>query len=223
MKAKFIKFRENCEKSTLKAAFNFIAMPCETIKEAEEILPNDEFVFNCEQTILTHPDLRTKKLVPGVRFSVRCIDTCTGMGGVMGNKIYSPRSPICAAAYHSGVINRMNIQRNFYIVIGEGMECYYASYSESVSSKKSSIATSYSISFMDANFSQFLPFVNQQIDYKIKGVWKSGNVAKVESNQEGAFVTVTPAPTATVQDAKTGDVKQVGFTWPSSDIDFCGQ
>jgi len=41
---------------------------------------------------------------------------------VYGTKIYHPLSMICAAAYNYGVLD---VYQEFYIMIGEGRQCYY--------------------------------------------------------------------------------------------------
>jgi len=85
------------------------------------------------------------------------------------------------------------------MIISKGLSCYFASDSGGVSSQMTTTPGAYSISFMDLNFTNFLPFVNMQLDFVVPGsttatpVYVSGTVKAVEATSDGANLMITPA------------------------------
>jgi len=175
-------------------------------------------------TIKTQPDLsRLQTLEVGTRILVNCPNLCNLTDKfVIGNKIYSPDTQICASAYHAGILKRG--QYSFYMIISKGLSCYFASDSGGVSSQMTTTPGAYSISFMDLNFTNFLPFVNMQLDFVVPGsttatpVYVSGTVKAVEATSDGANLMITPA-------IKIPGSPEAGYPiyWPSSAVDFCGE
>lgn len=63
----------------------------------------------CATSIKKHPILSKMSKEPGTRIKVKCFKTCKNVNDkVIGNKIYSENTDICASAYHSGVIKKDN-------------------------------------------------------------------------------------------------------------------
>lgn len=181
----------------LRLAINFDAIPCETIVDAAAIDQFQTFLFSCVDSMKSHRELGRIKLAPGTRILARCANTCENYAqNVIGNKIYSPMSYVCASAFHANILKRQSM--TFYIIISQGLQCYYSGQSNGITSMLTTTIGDFSVSFMDLNFKNFLPFVNMQVDIVVPGttksndqkVWSPAVVKAVEPTQDGAMLTV---------------------------------
>lgn len=64
---------------------------------------------------------------------------------------------VCAAAANYGVLG---VYDEFYVIIGEGRQCYYEDKYANLETKAATGGNNWSLQFMDKFFQRYIPIVN---------------------------------------------------------------